>query len=188
MKIVFIGNSIVNGYPHKRSQCFVSLWRDASHHQVINKGVNGDTTPNVLSRFEKDVLFHKPDQVFVLGATNDFIYQVCTAKECFDHLVKMADLAQENSIQPILLTPLNVDAEMASANWIPDVDYEEVNRKLISLRERMLEFGNTRNIKIIDTQEKFRLLYNEKNKTDYLVDGIHPTVLGHQAMARFLQD
>lgn len=188
MKIVCIGNSIVNGYPHKRSQCFASLWREATHFDIINKGVNGDTTPNTLMRFEKDVLFHKPNRVLILSGTNDFIYQVCSVEECLGHLGQMADLALDHHIEPILLTPLLVDEEMASISWIPDVDYHEVNRKVALLRIQMLEYGNSKGIRVIDTQEKFSRLYNEVNKKNYLLDGIHPTALGHEAMAKFLLD
>jgi hypothetical protein len=60
MKIVCIGNSIVNGFPHKRSQCFVSLWRQAAGHEIINKGENGDISSNIHARFDKDVVSHKP--------------------------------------------------------------------------------------------------------------------------------
>mgnify|MGYP000947348427 CR=1 FL=1 len=192
MKIVCIGNSIVNGYPHRRSQCFASLLRQVYGHEVINKGVNGDITPNVYARFGKDVISHKPDAVVILTGTNDFIYQVCSPEEAMGWLDKMSVLAKENSIEVILMTPLLVDASLASQRWTSDVDYDVVNEKLKSLRKLMLDYGDQNGVRIADAQEYYRSFYTEDTASDYLLDGLHPTVPGHEAiagfMARFLQD
>ena len=61
MKIVCIGNSIVNGFPLKRSQCFTGLLRSRYGYETINKGVNGDTTDGIYERFDSDVTAHRPD-------------------------------------------------------------------------------------------------------------------------------
>ncbi|MEL7655756.1 MAG: GDSL-type esterase/lipase family protein [Bacillota bacterium] len=188
MKIVCIGNSIVNGFPHKRSQCFASLWRQASGHEIINKGENGDVTSNIYARYEKDVVSHKPAMAVVLTGTNDFIYQISTPAGVMNNLNKIVDLAQKNSIETILMTPLLVDGPRAKKCWMPDVDYDEVNNNLKSLRLLMLDYGEKNNIRIIDTQEQYRQLYTPDNVAEYLLDGLHPTVLGHEAIARFLPD
>lgn len=188
MKIVCIGNSIVNGYPHKRSQCFASLWRQASGHEIINKGENGDIISNIYARFEKDVISHKPAAVVILTGTNDFIYQICSPVEAMSNLDKMAELARKNFIEVILMTPLLIDVSMAERCWLPDIDYTAVNEKLKLLRSLMLDYGNKNGVRIIDAQKQFFQLYTEENVSDYLLDGLHPTVLGHEAMARFLPD
>jgi len=188
MKIVCIGNSIVNGFPHKRSQCFVSLWRNSSGHEIINKGENGDITSNVYSRFEKDVITHKPAVVVILTGTNDFIYQICSPVEAMVYLDKMVGLARKNFIEVILMTPLLIDVPMAQRSWLPDIDYAEVNDNLKAIRSLMLDYGNKNGVRIVDAQEQFFQLYTEENVSDYLLDGLHPTVLGHEAMARFLPD
>jgi acyl-CoA thioesterase I len=188
MKIVCIGNSIVNGFPLKRSQCFASLWRQASGHEIINKGENGDVTPNVYFRFESDVIAHRPAAVLILTGTNDLIYQICTPEETMGWLEKMFDLARSHSIEVILMTPLLVDVSLAEKHWLPDVNYDSVNENLRTLRRLMLEYGDRRGVRIIDAQELFSQLYNKDSVTDYLLDGLHPTVLGHEAIARFLPD
>lgn len=188
MKIVCIGNSIVNGFPHRRSQCFTSLWRQASGHEIINKGENGDITSNVYARFEKDVVSHKPAAVIILTGTNDFIQQVSSPAEAMDWLDKMADLARSNSITVIMMTPLLTDESMAAKCWIPEIDYASVNEKLKMLRSLMMEYGNNNNVVVIDTQELFYKLYTKENVSDYLIDGLHPTVLGHEALAEILKD
>lgn len=188
MKIVCIGNSIVNGFPHKRSQCFVSIWRQNSGHEIINKGENGDVTYNIYKRFEKDVIFHKPEVAVVLTGTNDFIYQLGSPEFVMGQMVKVVELSKNNSIEIILMTPLLVDPPMAQKCWMPDVDYDVVNQNLKSLRSLMLEYGKENCIRIIDAQEQYQQLYTSENVTEYLLDGLHPTVFGHEAIARFLPD
>ena len=188
MKIVCIGNSIVNGFPHKRSQCFVSLWRQSTGHEIINKGENGDISSNILARFHKDVISHKPQVAVILTGTNDFIHKINTPKEVLAYLEEMSVMAQNHAIETTFLTPLLVDPALAARGWIPDVDYFAVNEKLRELRALMLCYGTKSGIKIIDTQENFRRLYSQSDVDQYLLDGIHPTLLGHEVMARFLQD
>ncbi|MGI6728140.1 MAG: GDSL-type esterase/lipase family protein [Anaerovoracaceae bacterium] len=185
-KIVFIGNSIVNGFPHKRSECFVSLFREATGHEVINKGANGETSPQALSRFEKDVIAHKPDRVYFLGGTNDYIYNICSPEETLNYYDKIVELSVLNGIEPILMVPLMIDMEMAKKCWIPDVNYQKVVENLVILRDLMLSYGKEKKVKIIDSQSFFKGLYNEDTKDRYLRDGIHPTVLGHRAIADLL--
>ncbi|MBR0596811.1 GDSL-type esterase/lipase family protein [Sinanaerobacter chloroacetimidivorans] len=198
MKIVWIGNSIVNGFPYKRSQCFVSLLRESLHYEMINKGENGDISPNILSRFQKDVISHKPDKVVIMTGTNDFMQEICTPAETLDYLKAMTSLSRANAITSVVLTPLPIEASMAAELWIPGVDYRLVNQKLELLRQYLLEWEKEEEmndpevkreakVKIIDTQEYFRQFLAEKHRREYVRDGLHPTPLGHEAIARFLQ-
>ena len=185
-KIVFLGNSIVNGFPHKRSQCFVSLFREATGNEVINKGVNGETSPEALARLSSDVISHKPDCMVFLGGTNDFIFGICTPEETLAYYRQIAGAVRENGIEPVFLIPLLVDPGMADVSWIPGKDYNMVRDNLLRLKTLLFEFGEKEGIRVIDTQTFFRNLYTEETKTDYLRDGLHPTVLGHEKLAGFL--
>ena len=180
-KIVFIGNSIVNGFPFKRSQCFVSLVRQDSGMDVINKGNNGETTGEILARFAKDALDHRPDLIFVLTGTNDFIYGEGTPPEVLEKLRQMADLCQDFAppVQPVFLTPLPVDAEMASRLWMAGagVDYRQVNRRLEELAALICESE----LESLDTGRLY------KNCGKYH-DGVHPLPEGHRFLADHILD
>lgn len=103
-----------------------------------------------------------------------------------DYLGKMANLAKEHGIDPILMTPLLIHVPLAEKHWLPDIDYTEVNEKLNKLRSLMLEYGNKNGARIIDAQEQFSRLYTEENASEYLLDGLHPTLRGHEALAGML--
>jgi len=185
-KIVFIGNSIINGFPHKRSECFVSRFRDLTGLDVINKGINGETTEQVKSRFEKDVLSHKPTRVYLLTGTNDFIYSTATPNEAFASLLDLGHAAIAHSIQPILMTPLMIDGTLAERRWLEGTDYEKVAKELSLLKDLMMALSSKEGIAVIDTQTHYMSLYDTANVEEYLSDGLHPTILGHAALAEFL--
>lgn len=50
-RIVFIGHSIINGYPLSRNQCFVGLLKSETSIDIINQGANGETTSDIMRRF-----------------------------------------------------------------------------------------------------------------------------------------
>ncbi len=185
MKIVCIGSSIVNGFPLKRSQCWVSLWRESSGHEIINKGVNGSTSGDMLDRFEADVLAHKPQMVCMMTGTNDFLLQLATPKEVLQNLVTMNDLAKKHNIMPVIVTSIPIDIAMASEKWAVNAgfNYVAVQNQLSQLGALIREGSSTFDIRILD----FYHVFADKLKTDpapaLYVDGIHPTALGHSLLA-----
>jgi acyl-CoA thioesterase I len=179
MKVVCIGNSIVKGFPHRQGQSFPSVLRERTGWQVINKGVNGDTTAMVLHRFPTDVLTHHPDKVLILTGTNDFIYQTSNPTEAMKNIELMIDMAKEKGIEPILLTPLQCNPPQAAREWMASesVDYKYVNEKLRELSELIRRVAEVRGCTLVDLELKY------KGFGKYH-DGIHPTVLGQEWIAQ----
>ncbi|MDO4545987.1 MAG: GDSL-type esterase/lipase family protein [Bacillota bacterium] len=185
-KLVFIGNSIVNGFPLKRSQCFAGLIRQETGWDVINKGVNGQTTTDLDNRFDRDVLSHKPNMFFILSGTNDFIYGEATPEQAFANLEGMAKralsgigadgikYAEPNTITPVFLTPIPTDPEMASRLWMAGagVDYQRVNRQMFELTTRIKAAA----FDFIDLNGSYQ-------QCGQYHDGVHPTEEGHRFIA-----
>lgn len=175
-KIVFIGNSIVNGYPFDRSKCFVTLVGQMTGCGVVNKGNNGETTSNILSRFERDVLSADPDAVFILTGTNDFIYGEASPQQAFDNLMRMARMAENHTpaIKPVFLTPLPVDEAMASEKWLvgENINYRYVNDCLKAITELIKASG----YEYIDLNAGY-------GACGQYHDGVHPTEDGYRFIA-----
>ncbi len=69
MRIVFFGDSLTAG---TYGAGFVDKVAAAlPAHTIINAGVNGDTTHNLLQRVGDDVIAHQPGGVFILVGIND---------------------------------------------------------------------------------------------------------------------
>lgn len=183
MKVVCIGNSIVNGFPHRRSQSFPSVLRALTGWEVINKGQNGDTTSGVLARFPHDVLAHRPDLVLILTGTNDFILGLATPEEALKNLEEMAAMARETGIRPVFLTPIGTDPEQAAAPWMTGagIDYHAVNAKLEALSEGIRRLAAEGTCGLVDLELKYKGFGK-------FVDGIHPTEEGQESLARWIAE
>ena len=184
-RIVCIGNSITNGFPFKRSQSFPSIIREATGFEVINKGENGETTDQVLARFQHDVLDHNPDLVTILTGTNDFIFSLDTVIGAFDKIKKMVELVENQGIKVILITPLLTNPEMAKATWMTgdETDYYQVNRQLIELGNLIKDYRIDKEIIVLDLQENYRVFEEKVGSEKAFHDGLHPTVEGQAFIA-----
>ena len=63
-RIVFMGNSITEGWKNSRPEFFEGK-------SYINRGISGQTTPQMLLRFRQDVIDLKPSAVVILAGIND---------------------------------------------------------------------------------------------------------------------
>lgn len=179
MKVVCIGNSIVKGFPHRQGQSFPSVLRERTGWQVINKGVNGDSTRMVLNRFRQDALSHRPDRIIILTGANDFIHRTATPAEAMANIGEMVDLANAQGVETVLLTPLLCDPEQASREWMAGslVDYRMVNQQLTELGKLILQAADSKGCTVIDLGLKY------KGFGKYH-DGLHPTVEGQEWIAQ----
>lgn len=74
--------------------------KDAVQIRIINRGVNGDLTNHMLSRFRRDVVDLKPDYVIILGGANDLGLGFAV-EEIFSNLKTMFEKTLEDGIEPI---------------------------------------------------------------------------------------
>lgn len=182
MKIVCIGNSIVNGFPLSRSRCFAGLLHSRYGYEIINRGVNGDTTDGIYRRFDRDVISERPDACLLLTGTNDFIGGK-SAEQAFDNIKKItAKAAQLETMRMVLLTPLLTYPDMAERMWVP-ADYKALNQTLEEFAQKLRTIEGC---SIIDTQRAFKnsgILEEEA-----YIDGIHPAAAVHEFLAEYIEE
>ena len=203
-KIIFIGNSIVAGYPWGKSKSFTGVLRrmlkdgtdgagepiafaKATGFDLINKGVNGDTTSGIAARFEQDVLSHKPDLVFYHTGANDFIYREASPEEAFANLESMAARADSEGITSVYITPVPVDAGKAGYMWLAGcgISYDAVNRELEQFSGMLKSTGRL----FVDMNLLYREFIEEIGDVDLAyLDGVHPTPAGHEFIAGKILD
>lgn len=182
MKVVCIGNSIVNGFPIEKGLCFAGLLSSRYGYDVVNKGVNGDTTKGIYERFDRDVISLNPDICMLLTGTNDFIGGLSEG-EVFDNIRHTADKACDiKTMKMIVLTPLLTYPEMAEREWLP-ADYNMINNRLKSLANNIKKLDGCYTI---DTQQAFA--DSGIKNSDAYIDGIHPTPQAHEFLAEYISD
>jgi lysophospholipase L1-like esterase len=98
-RVVFMGDSITEGW--KIQESFPGK-------PYINRGISGQTTPQMLVRFRQDVIALKPSVVVILAGINDIAGNTgaATLEQIEDNLASMADLAAANHIRVVLCSVL----------------------------------------------------------------------------------
>lgn len=177
MKLVCIGNSIVRGAPGPREKSFCAVLEKLTGWEVVNKGVESQTTMELMERFQEDVVDQRPDMVLILNGPADFTFLGMKAEDSGRNYFAMARKAADAGIVPVLITPMLTEPKKASVMWLKrqNIDYHVINHKLQQLRDIFLEgpFATA------DLQQAYP-------KCGQTVDGIHPTEEGYAFIGNFL--
>ena len=100
-QIICFGNSITKGEGSSPGNDYPALLSKELDMEVINAGVNGDSTRDALHRIKKDVLKKNPRLVIVELSGNDFL-QGIPKQETFSNLDKIVSMIQEQGAMVIL--------------------------------------------------------------------------------------
>ncbi|TVZ14123.1 SGNH/GDSL hydrolase family protein [Maribacter sp. MAR_2009_72] len=168
-RIVFMGNSITIGWLNSRPEFFKGK-------PYINRGISGQTTPQMLIRFRQDVIDLNPKAVVLLAGTNDIAGNTgpSTIAMIMDNIKGMAEIATANDIKVILTSTLPA----YDYPWKPGLEPAE---KIIALNKLIKEYCDDKGHIYVDY---FSAMADEKNglPKKYAEDGVHPTVEGYKIM------
>ncbi|MBK8290436.1 MAG: SGNH/GDSL hydrolase family protein [Flammeovirgaceae bacterium] len=169
-RVVFMGNSITEGW----SKLDKSFWDGKPY---INRGISGQTTPQMVLRFQQDVIDLKPKVVVILAGTNDIAGNTgpMTLEQTRDNIIAMAQLANANRIQVVI------------SSVIPAFDYPwkpglEPAEKIVVLNKMLKEYASKSKIVYLDY---FSAMADERNglRKGLGDDGVHPNLDGYKIMA-----
>ena len=92
-RVVFMGNSITEGWSNFNKDFFIE-------NPFINRGISGQTTPQMLVRFRPDVVNLKPKTVVILAGINDIAGNTgpMTIENIAENIITMADIAKSNKV------------------------------------------------------------------------------------------
>jgi lysophospholipase L1-like esterase len=168
-RVVFMGNSITIGWLKTRPDFFEGK-------PYINRGISGQTTPQMLLRFRQDVIELKPKVVVILAGTNDIAGNTgpSTLDMISDNIISMAELAKANGIKVVLSSTLPA----YDYPWKPGL---EPAKKIVALNQMIKTYAELNNIIYLDY---FFAMADERNglSEKYAHDGVHPTAEGYKVM------
>jgi lysophospholipase L1-like esterase len=169
-RVVFMGNSITIGWLNTMPEFFEGK-------PYVNRGISGQTTPQMLLRFRQDVVKLKPRVVVLLAGTNDIAGNTgpVTQDMIMDNLKSMAELARANDIAVVLCSVLPA----YDYPWRPGLNPKE---KIPALNTAIRAYATENDLVYLDY---FSALANDKNGMDpeLAADGVHPTKKGYEIMA-----
>lgn len=169
-RVVFMGNSITIGWLHHVPEFFEGK-------PYVNRGIGGQTTPQMLLRFRQDVIALQPKVVVILAGVNDIAENTgpMTLEQIMDNLASMAELALANGIEPVLSSVLPA----YDFPWRPGL---EPNIKVPALNAMIRHYAEAHDLVYLDY---FTAMTDERNGLNATLasDEVHPTVKGYQMMA-----
>lgn len=180
-KIVCIGDSLTFGYGVSKNKNWISLLNKNLNLNIINKGVNGDTSTGILSRFFSDVLNFQTKICIIMCGTNDIL---CGRKidSIIDNIKLMISDCLSHNIKPIILSPPNVLSILAEKLWDSHIDYDKVNKYLDTFDNKLKLLCNSTNINFISLKDIIPV------DTSYYLDGVHLNEKGNILIFEKIKD
>ena len=166
--VVFMGDSITEG------------WREPtaapSQARRLNRGIGGQTTPQMLVRFRQDVVDLAPAVVHIMAGTNDVAGNTgpSTLEMIQANLMSMTELALANKIAVILASIPPAD----KFPWKPQV---ETIAPIASMNAWMKRYARDRKLIYADYDAVLNDGAGGMRKA-FAYDGVHPTAEGYAAM------
>ncbi len=151
-------------------------WYESGGVRVYNSGIDGNTTEQLLSRFEEDVAAVEPDSCLILGGTNDIFRDVpISAIEA--NLTQLYDDCVNAGITPVActLTPVKPGFLLGDS-----AEADALNSSIDTLNGWIRIHCAAREIAVVD----FNTVLKADPATYLQDDGIHPSEAGHDAMGR----
>jgi lysophospholipase L1-like esterase len=174
-RVVFMGDSITEGWHFEGPEGSFPA------KPYINRGISGQTSPQMLVRFRQDVIELQPKVVVILAGTNDLAGNTgpMTLEQTEDNLASMSDLATANHIRVVLCSVLPA----YDFPWHPGL---EPAPKIVALNAWMKSYAAEKGYVYVDFHSAM------KDQRDGLPptlskDGVHPLPAGYAIMGPLVE-
>jgi len=170
-RVVFMGDSITDGWGKSKAAFFPGK-------PYINRGISGQTTPQMLIRFRPDVIQLQPKVVVTLAGTNDIAGNTGpeTLQNIEDNLSSMSELAKANGIRVVLASVMPIcDSLRQQSTRRPP-------QQILTLNDWIKSYTAKNGFVYLDYYSAM-VDGSGMLKQDLTYDCLHPTDAGYAVMA-----
>jgi lysophospholipase L1-like esterase len=168
VQIVYMGDSITEFWARESPAHFGP--------GVVDRGISGQTSPQMVLRFQQDVIALHPARVHLLAGTNDVAAN--TGPSAFGDVLAnidtMVTLARAHHIEPILGTL----PPAAVFWWRPGFDPRGDIARLNTL---IRDYARVHHVRLVDYHAALRN-HEDGLGPEYADDGVHPNTAGYRVM------
>jgi lysophospholipase L1-like esterase len=175
-RVVFMGDSITDGWGRAQASKFFP------GKPYVNRGISGQTTPQMLIRFRPDVIALQPRAVVILAGTNDIAGN--TGPETLDdiegNLTSMVELAKANNVRVVLASVMPV------CDYIKPQTQQRPPEKILALNTWIKDYCARNGCVYLDY---YSAMVDPQGmlKRELTYDGLHPNNAGYEVMAPLAQ-
>ena len=175
-RVVFMGDSITEEWSNLYPEYF-------TEKGYINRGIGGQTTPQMLIRFKPDVVDLKPEIVVVLAGTNDIAGNTgpSNAKMITDNIFSMAEIAKAYQMKVVLSSILPV----YEYDWAREI--KDPPSTIQAVNDALKQYASDHGLIYLDY---FSSMVDERQglNSDYTSDGVHPNENGYILMSSLAEE
>ncbi|MFK8009282.1 MAG: GDSL-type esterase/lipase family protein [Saprospiraceae bacterium] len=176
-RVVFMGNSITEAWPIIRPNFF-------KNSNYIGRGISGQTTPQMLLRFRKDVIDLHPKVVVLLAGINDIAQNTgfTPIGMMAGNIMSMAELAQHHNIEVVICSVLPA----LDFPWSPGFQPAD---KVIELNAMLKKYAEENNLIYVDYHTAMKDRKNGLRVPEFTTadDLVHPNEAGYIVMEKLVQ-
>jgi lysophospholipase L1-like esterase len=177
-RVVFMGDSITDMWAQPRFGGFFP------GKPYVDRGISGQTTPQMLLRFRPDVLALAPKAVVILAGTNDIAGNTgpMTLEQIEGNLQSMAELANANGIRVVLASVLPVSDYGHNAEGKPlNITNGRPPATILALNAWIQKYAGQNHAVYLDY---FSAMADDQGflKKELSEDGLHPNAAGYAGM------
>ncbi len=191
--LVLMGASYAGGWPSDKP---------IAGYRMINKGVGGQQSFEMLARFEADVLALKPDAVIIWGFINDVFRsdqaQIGqTLKRTCESIVAMVTLARKAGITPILATEVTIrgkegwseSLQALIGSLLGKLSYQDyVNGHVRETNRWLRDLANREGVLLLDLETALADQQGIRRKELSQPDGSHISQKGYEVLTRYAEE
>jgi lysophospholipase L1-like esterase len=181
-RVVFMGDSITDAWQQPRYGGFFP------GKPFVDRGISGQTTPQMLLRFRPDVIDLRPKVVVILAGTNDIAGNTgpATDEDIQGNLASMSDLARAHEIRVVLASVTPVSAyHVASPAAVPQTTARPMAR-IQTMNDWMKTYAASHGAVYLDY---FSAMTDESGllRAELSEDDLHPNAKGYAIMGPLAQ-
>lgn len=171
--VVLMGDSITEFWKTNSPDFF-------AQYPLIDRGISGQTTSQMVVRFEQDVIALKPKTVVILAGINDIAENTgpITLEAVFDNIEIMVNMAKTHKIRPILCSVLPANKFWWNSKIYPADKVVALNKKIKAYAlKNKITYVDYYSV-MVDADKGLQYRYGE--------DGVHPNPNGYKVMEALL--
>ena len=175
-RVVFMGNSITQGWSHFNASFF-------KNNPFVNRGIGGQTSPQMLVRFRTDVVNLNPKAVVIMAGTNDIAGNtgLISIENTAENIFSMAEIAMANNIAVYICSTLPAIDFL----WSPGL---EPASKIVKLNTILKNYCKENGLTYVDYYAAMVDADGGLKVPDYTGanDLVHPNKQGYKVMEKII--